>query len=231
MTNPGPQGPVPTVCRILCSNVLGLAGNLSDLTVDSSQYDIQLCTETLVSDRRHMSELLIPGIGRPELLCRSKMPRAQEIATYVIDGYGAFRQRKYECGCCEMLVFRVCVVIQNLHVFSLYRNPDLDDPIFDCLLTSKAAVQTEDVRDSFLFVGDFTIANNTGCNQLVPGPTHSRGGIFDLLMTDVPDLVRVAVLAPIGNSDHSSLSAVISMAQAVPNLFLIRNVLRKHKVN
>ena len=35
-------------------------------------------------------------------------------------------------------------------------------------------------------------------------------------MTDVPDFVRVAVVAPIGNSDHSSLSAVISMAQAVP---------------
>ena len=37
-------------------------------------------------------------------------------------------------------------------------------------------------------------------------------------MTDVSDLVRVAVVAPIGNSDHSSLSEVISMAQAVPNL-------------
>ena len=33
---------------------------------------------------------------------------------------------------------------------------------------------------------------------------------LDLLMTDVPDLLRVAVVAPIGNSDHSSLSAVIS---------------------
>ena len=32
-------------------------------------------------------------------------------------------------------------------------------------------------------------------------------------MTDVPDLLRVAVVAPIGNSDHCSLSAVISMAQ------------------
>ena len=37
-------------------------------------------------------------------------------------------------------------------------------------------------------------------------------------MTDVSDLVQVAVVAPIGNSDHSSLSTVISMAQAVPNL-------------
>ena len=54
---------------------------------------------------------------------------------------------------------------------------------------------------------------------------------FNLLMTDVHDLVRVAVVAPIGNSDHSSLSAVISMAQAVPNLCVRRKVFLKHQVN
>ena len=43
---------------------------------------------------------------------------------------------------------------QNLYVYSLYRNPDLDDMIFDCLLASMAAVRAEDVRASFLFVGD-----------------------------------------------------------------------------
>ena len=53
-TNPGPQHPVPAVCRILCSNVWGLAGNLSDLTVALSQYDILLCSETLVSDMRYV---------------------------------------------------------------------------------------------------------------------------------------------------------------------------------
>ena len=37
-------------------------------------------------------------------------------------------------------------------------------------------------------------------------------------MTDVPDLVRVSVVAHVGNSDHSSLSALISMAHAVLNL-------------
>ena len=62
-TNPGPRRPVPTVCRLLCSNVQGLAGNLSDLTVASSQYDILLCSETLVSDMRHVSELLVPGFA------------------------------------------------------------------------------------------------------------------------------------------------------------------------
>ena len=56
----------------------------------------------------------------------------------------------------------------------------------------------------------FDFATVSGCDQLVVGPTHARVGILDLLMTDVPDLIQVAVGAPIGNSDHSSLSAVIS---------------------
>ena len=42
-----------------------------------------------------------------------------------------------------MLVFRVCGVRQKFYGFSLSRNPDLDDRIFDCLLASMAAVQTE----------------------------------------------------------------------------------------
>ena len=100
-TNPGAHRPVPAVCRILCSNVRGLAGNLSDLTVASSQYDILLCSETLVSDMRHVSEVLVPGFCRPVLLCRDKMPRVSGMAAYVRDGYGAFRQSKFECGCCE----------------------------------------------------------------------------------------------------------------------------------
>ena len=37
---------------------------------------------------------------------------------------------------------------------SLYRNPDLDDQILYCLLASMAAMHAEDVRASFLFVGD-----------------------------------------------------------------------------
>ena len=91
-----------------------------------------------------------------------------------------------------------------------------------------AAVQAEDVRASFLFVGDlnghhqecfastttnrhgvaaFDFATVSGCDQLVVGPTNVRGGTLDLLMTDVPDLARVAVAAPIGNSDHSCVGS------------------------
>ena len=44
-----------------------------------------------------------------------------------------------------MLIFAVCGVIQNLYVFSLYRNPDLEDRIIDCLVTSMDAVQAGNV--------------------------------------------------------------------------------------
>ena len=101
--------------------------------------------------------------------------------------------------------------------------PDLDDWIFDCLLASMAAVQAEDVHASFLFVGHlnghhqewlgsitqachgvvaFDFATVSGCDQLVVSPTLARGGTLDLVTTDVADLVRVAVVAPIINEDH-----------------------------
>ena len=47
----------------------------------------------------------------------------------------------------------VCGARQNLYVYSLYRNPELDDRILDCLLASMAAGKAEDVCSSFLFVG------------------------------------------------------------------------------
>ena len=70
-------------------------------------------------------------------------------------------------------------------------------------------------------VAAFDSATVSGCDQLVVGPTHARGGTLDLLMTDVPDLVRVSVVAPIGNSDHPSLSAVISMARLFRTCVLV----------
>ena len=43
---------------------------------------------------------------------------------------------------------------EHLCVLSLSQPWPIDDRIFDCLLASMAAVQAEDVRASFLFVGD-----------------------------------------------------------------------------
>ena len=77
------------------------------------------------------------------------------------------------------------------------------------LLSSMAAVQAEDVRASFLFVGDlnghyqewlgstttnrngvavFHFATVSGCNQLFVGTTHTNGGTLVLLNTNVANL-------------------------------------------
>ena len=74
-------------------------------------------------------------------------------------------------------------------------------------------------------------ATVSGCDQPLIGPTHARIGTLDLLITDVPDLERVAVVAPLDSSDHSSPSTAITMAKAVLNLCVIKRVLLKHLVN
>ena len=74
-TNTGPQCLVHGACRILCTNVLSLSRNLSNVPVASSQFDLLLCSETLISDRHHILELLVPGFSRT-VLCRDGMPRA-----------------------------------------------------------------------------------------------------------------------------------------------------------
>ena len=40
----------------------------------------------------------MPGFGRPVLLRWGKMQPARGMAAHVRDGYGAFRQPKFECG-------------------------------------------------------------------------------------------------------------------------------------
>ena len=71
-------------------------GHFSDLTVVSSLFYLVLCSETLVSNRRHLSELLVPGFGRPVMVCRDRMPRARGMTAYMRDGYEAFRKPKFE---------------------------------------------------------------------------------------------------------------------------------------
>ena len=88
-----------------------------------------------------------------------------------------------------MLFLRVCGVRQNFYLYSLYRNPDLDDRIYDCLLASMAAVQAEDVRASFLFVGDL----NGHRKEWLGSTTTNRHGVASL--TSQQSLVVISWLS------------------------------------
>ena len=79
--------------QILYSNIRGLHANLDELTAAASDYDVLVCAESKVSDRCHLLELRIPGVGSPNSGCG-----AQGIALYVRGGFCSFLQSKLECS-------------------------------------------------------------------------------------------------------------------------------------
>ena len=87
--NPGPGPTRHRQCRILYANVRGLHANLMDLTAVSRHFDILFCSETLVSEMRHVSEVLIPGFKKPILLRRKAIHRAQGMAAYIRNDFSA----------------------------------------------------------------------------------------------------------------------------------------------
>ena len=248
--NPGPVSR-PDI-RILYSNIRGLYANLSELSISSVDFDVLCLSETLVSDRRHISELRVAGFEGPQQRL-AVAGRTRGLALYIRSGCNAFRQSKYECSCHEVMVFRVCGLVQNCYIFSVYRSPNADCTIFDCLLLAMGVIQESDRRASFVFVGDFNahhmqwlssqsptdaagrsaldFCTLTDTSQLVQQPTHTGGNQLDLVMTDVPDIVNVSVGTPIGTSDHCFLSARVKVSQSVPAYDVRRTVFRKSAVD
>ena len=48
------------------------------------------------------------------------------------------------------------------------------------------------------------------------GPTHITGNRLDRVMTNVPDIVEVIIVTPLGTSDHCFDSCVVRVEQSVP---------------
>ena len=130
------------------------AKNLSDLSLIARGRDVVFCSEVLISSRCHISELMVPGFGSPMQLIRSAVGRFRELAVYVRDGFSAYGQRSYECGYCEVIVFKICSSSHNFNVFGVYRNPDLSGTMFDYLLTTIAKVQSVDRKAFFQLIGN-----------------------------------------------------------------------------
>ena len=89
--------------------------------------------------------------------------------------FSAYAQRGYECGCCEMLVIRICSSSYKCCVFGAYRNLDLFCNIFHCLLTAMAKVQSVNGNLYFLFVGHVNAHHE---KWLGSSTTNSHGRAF-----------------------------------------------------
>ena len=250
--NPGPQNR-PKDARVLFSNIRGLHGNLKDLCLASKQFDIVCCCETLTTNRRNQVELLIPGFNKPILSHKGATPNARGMAVYIRSGYSAFRKSNYECRCHEMFCVRVCGKYNNFYLFACYRNPNADDSIYNCLLEKMAFIQESDAKAAFVFVGDFNahhshwlpsgsdtdahgraafdFASLSGTDQIISEPTHILGNCLDLVFTDVRGLVVSSVGAPIGKSDHFSISCNLKVVQSISNITISQKVYIKSQAN
>ena len=107
------------------------------------------CSETLVSSRRPTSELIVPGFGRPMQLLNVEDEQFRGLTPYVREGFSVYRQRSYECSCCEVVDDINCSSSYNFYVFGVYQNSDLSVKIFNCLLTATANEQSVDRKASF----------------------------------------------------------------------------------
>ena len=135
---------------VLCTPISGACIRICQICVFLPE--VEMCyfySETLISSRRHISKLMVPS---PLSNCISMQLLRGDV--YVRDGSSAYRQRGYECECCEVIVVMICSSGHNFYVFGIYRNPDLSDKIFYCLLAATTKVQSVDRKASFMFVGD-----------------------------------------------------------------------------
>ena len=111
----------------------------------------------------------------------------------------------------------MCGIHNNYYLLFVYRNHDADDGIFDCLLVSMAAIQENDRKASFVFMGDFKVhhkewlnsvsqtdchglraldfSSGSGCDQIIHNSTHRPGNCLDLICTDTPGVVAGNVVA------------------------------------
>ena len=101
--------------------IRGMHRSLSYLFLIARGDDVVFCS--LVSFRRYISELTVPGFGRPMQLLRGDVDRFQGLTVYVRVDFLAYRQRINGCGCCEIIVVRICSSSHNFYVFGVYRNP------------------------------------------------------------------------------------------------------------
>ena len=175
------------------------------------------------------------------------------MAVYIRSGCSAPHEATFECGCREVQIIKVCGKHNNFYLFSVYRNPDADYGIFYCLLVSMAAIQENDGKASFVFIGDFDahhkewlnsitqtdchglrasdFSSESGCDQIIRNATHRSGNCLDLIFTDTPGVVSGNLGSPAGTSGHCYVSAIIKTEHAVPDISFSRKVYLKSQAD
>lgn len=175
------------------------------------------------------------------------------MALYIRTSFNVQYIKNAVCTCHEVMAVKVPSRHNNFYIMGIYRNENLGNGLYDCLLTAMASMQSNDAKASFIFLGDFNahhqewlnsrsptnhngraaldFANLSGSEQIINEPTHISGNRLDLIFTDVPAVVKASVLAPLGTSDHNSISSKIQILARTPDVLVSRMVYLKSQIN
>ena len=111
-------------CCVMYANIRDLPESLSDLSLIAKGGDV-----VLIFPSYYIFELMVLGFGKPMQLLRGEIDRFRELTVYVRDVFSAYKIRSYECGCCEVIVARICSSSHDFYVFDVYLNADHSDKI------------------------------------------------------------------------------------------------------
>ena len=157
--NPGPRA-VPQCCRVMLTNINVLHGNRDELAIAATKFGVVACADTKVSDRTHVSNLLLPGFKTQTLLLKG-------MALFVPSGLSVSLQESFECSCCEFMVAMIPGQWLNCCLFVVYRSPSTDDRVFDCLCEAMGSIQSVDSKSVFCFVRDFNCHHSEWLGSLM----------------------------------------------------------------
>ena len=114
----------------------------------------------------HDVELSLLGFERLIIFRCNGISRAQGMATYIRSGCSASHKTISECGCCEVQIVKVCGKHSHFFMFSVCRNPNAGDGIFDFLLISMTAIQENYRKASYVFIRDSNAHHREWLNSI-----------------------------------------------------------------
>ena len=215
------------------SNVQSLCSKISELQLVVNQInpDIVLLTETWLNQTINNAAISIDGYDIvPDLRCdRGETAGGvgggllvyvkREIRLVPLDATSRFYQH------CR---FQILTGGEKLNFILIYRPPSTGTDNTELLYDLVESVG----RNTFI-IGDFNMpginwvtdtasgrggrrllqaATGAGLAQLVEGPTHTKGNLLDLILTDMPHVVlNVKDEGRLGNSDHIMISAELDV--------------------
>ena len=106
-SNPGPSS--DRRVRVLY-NIRGLHENLGELAATVSGYNVLVCVESKVSDRRHLSELHIPGFGCHQQRLMNSTPGAQGMTLNVRKDSAPFGRTSWSVVVMSLVSFVSAIV-------------------------------------------------------------------------------------------------------------------------